>query len=76
MSDFYRWVVMRWAGHAVTDEYLTFLTIEIQGFLDDIGDEFEMVGRFPDPSKFPTLPKICHLVRPPARLLCLTSSLS
>jgi hypothetical protein len=38
---------MQWAGHAVTDEYLTFNTIEIQAFLDDIGSDFEMTGKFP-----------------------------
>jgi len=63
VPNFKRWVLMDYAGHAVTDEYLTFITTEIQSFLSDIGIEDEMTGFFPSKWYYPNYGGACNLNR-------------
>lgn len=63
VPNFKRWVLMDYAGHAVTDEYLTFITTEIQSFLSDIGIEDQMTGFFPAKWYYPNYGGACNLNR-------------
>jgi len=63
VPKFKRWVLMDFAGHAVTDEYLTFITMEIQSFLSNIGIEDQMTGFYPSRWYFPNYGGACNLNR-------------